>query len=266
MMTVFPQLSSGAVAQFPFQRELRQRTLSNRSADGTDIRVADVDFHERVWEIAFNGLSDAEWQHLADMFRAVEGRLREFLFLEPAANLLSWSEQFSNAVWVKGAGLVVTGGQSDPAGGSAATRLTGGGSAGFLRQTLAIPAAFHYNASVWARTTATAAKLRVSDTGGLLVETSFDGSNVWKRYSVGSHLSSLSELTDYSIVVPAAASVDVYGPQLEAQPSASLYKRTLKQAGVYPRARFDMDVLADRATGVDQHSGVIRISWTPSQT
>jgi hypothetical protein len=60
MMTVFPQLSSGAVAQFPFQRELRQRTLSNRSADGTDIRVADVDFHDRVWEIAFNGLSDAE--------------------------------------------------------------------------------------------------------------------------------------------------------------------------------------------------------------
>jgi hypothetical protein len=144
--------------------------------------------------------------------------------------------------------------------------LTGGGSAGFLRQTLNIPAAFHYSASVWARTTSAEVKLQVSDTGGLFAETSFDGSNVWKRYSVSSHLSSLSELTEYSIVVPAATSVDIHGPQLEAQPSPSFYKRTLKQAGVYANARFDMDVLADRATGVDQHSGVIRISWTLSQT
>ncbi len=265
-MTVFPQLSSGAVAQFPFQREMRQRTLANRSADGTDIRTADVDFHERVWEISFNGLSNAEWESIANLFTAVEGRLREFLFLEPGANLLSWSEQLGNAVWTKSAGLSVLGGQADPTGGSAATRLTGGGSAGFVRQTLNIPAAFHYSGSVWARTASAGAKLRVSDTGGLLVETPFDGSNVWKRYSAGSHLSSLSELTEYSIVAPAAASIDIYGPQLEAQPSPSLYKRTLKQAGVYPNARFGMDVLADRVTGVDQHSGVIRISWIPSQT
>jgi hypothetical protein len=265
-MSVFPQLNSGAVAQFPFQRELRQRTLANRSADGTDIRIADVDFHERDWEIAFGVLSVVEWQSLTDLFTAAEGRLQEFLFLEPGANLLSWSEQFNNPVWVKGAGLDVEEGQSDPADGSAAARLTGSGSAGFLQQTLNIPAAFRYSASVWARTTSTGAKLRVSDTGGLLVETPFDSSNEWRRYSIDSHLSSLSESTEYSIVVPTATIVDVYGPQLEAQPSASLYKRTLKQAGVYPSARFDMDVLADRATGVDQHSGVIRISWTPSQT
>ncbi len=192
--------------------------------------------------------------------------MQPFLFLEPGANLLSWSEQFSNAVWTKGAGLTVVGGQPDPSGGAAAAQLTDGGSASFLGQTLNIPAAFRYGASVWARTTSVGTKLRLSDTGGLLAETTFDSNNEWRRYSISSQLASLSELTEYSIVVPAAASVDIYGPQLEGQPSASLYKRTLKQAGLYPGARFDMDVLADRAMGVDQHSGVIRISWTPSQT
>lgn len=265
-MIVFPQLSSGAVAQFPFQRERHYRTLANRSADGSDIRTADVDFHERVWELPYAGLSDAEWQALQDLFVLVEGRLQSFLFLEPGANLLSWSELFSSAVWQKDAGISVAGGQADPLGGTGAGHVSNSGGEASLRQTLPIPASLHYAASVWARTASTGAKLRLSDTGGQAAEALLASDNQWRRYPLGAQLASAMESTQYSIVVPAAGLVEIYGPQLEAQPAPSFYKRTLQQAGVYPKARFDHDVLADQATGMDQHSGVIRISWTPSQT
>jgi hypothetical protein len=106
----------------------------------------------------------------------------------------------------------------------------------------------------------------LSDTGGQVAETLIANDNQWRRYTLSADLASSMESTQYSTVVPAAGMVEIYGPQLEAQPAPSSYKRTLHQAGVYPKARFDHDVLADQATGMDQHSGVIRISWTPSQT
>ncbi len=61
-MTVFPQLSSGAVAQFPFRKGLRFRTLVNQAADGSEIRFADVDYRARAWELAVHQLSDQEWR------------------------------------------------------------------------------------------------------------------------------------------------------------------------------------------------------------
>jgi hypothetical protein len=83
---------------------------------------------------------------------------------------------------------------------------------------------------------------------------------------VGYNLPSAAEAVAFRIVLPASATVDVFGPQIEAQASPSAYKKTLAQAGVYPNARFDQDSLGDRLTGVGRHSGDIRISWTPSQT
>ena len=57
--------------------------------------------------LSANELSDQEWQDIEDLFTEVEGRLQSFLFLEPGANLLSWSEQLSNPAWNKDAGLAV---------------------------------------------------------------------------------------------------------------------------------------------------------------
>jgi hypothetical protein len=265
-MIVFPQLSSGAMAQFPFLRRTGFRTLVNRAADGAEIRASDVDFEERVWMLSANELSDQEWQDIEDLFVQVEGRLQSFLFLEPGANLLSWPETLSDAVWNKGAGFSVLDGQADPLGGLGAVRITSGGAAGSVTQTLNIPASFRYAGSVWARTAQSGALLQVDDSTSQVVQAAFDTSNQWRRYSVGYNLASAAEFVAFRIVLPASATVDVFGPQLEAQASPSAYKRTLDQAGVYPNARFDQDVLGDRLIGVGRHSGEIRISWTPSQT
>jgi hypothetical protein len=254
------------MAQFPFLRRTGFRTLVNEAADGSEIRAADVDFEERDWLLSSNELSDQEWQDIEDLFVGVEGRLKSFLFLEPGANLLSWSEQLSNAVWDKDAGFTVLDGQADPLGGAGAVRITSGGAAGSVTQTLAIPAAFRYAGSIWARTAQSGALLQVDDSTSQVVQAAFDSGNQWRRYSMGYNLASASEVVAFRIALPAGALVDVFGPQLEAQASPSAYKKTLDQGGVYPNARFDQDELGDRLIGVGRHSAEIRISWTPSQT
>ena len=133
-MIVFPQLSSGAMAQFPFLRRTGFRTLVNRAADGAEIRVSDVDLEVRVWMLPSNDLSDQEWQDIENLFTQVEGRLRSFLFLEPGANLLSWSEALSETVWNKSTGFSMLEGQADPLGGAGAVRITSGGSVGSMRR------------------------------------------------------------------------------------------------------------------------------------
>ncbi|MEX2302316.1 MAG: hypothetical protein WD733_15350 [Bryobacterales bacterium] len=265
-MIVFPQLSSGAMAQFPFRRRTGFRTLVNQSADGSEIRASDVEFAERGWMLSANELSDAEWQAIEDLFVQSEGRLQSFLFLEPAANLLSWTEQLGDSVWSKGAGIAVLGGQSDPLDGLGATQITSAGTAGSISQALDAPASFRYAGSVWARSAQAGVLLQVDDGGSQQVQATIDSSNQWKRYSVGYNLASTSESVVFRVLLPASATVEVFGPQLEAQASPSAYKKTLEQAGVYPNARFDQDVLGDGLIGVGRHSGDIRISWTPSQT
>ena len=265
-MMVFPQLSSGAVSQFPFRRRTGFRTLVNQATDGSEIRASDVEFSQRVWLLSAHELSDTEWQNIEDLFVLAEGRLQSFLFLEPGANLLSWSEQLGDSDWGKDAGLAVDDGQADPLGGMGAVRITSGGAAGAVSQTLSAPASFRYAGSVWARTAQSGVLLQVDDGVSQQVQASVDNSNQWKRYSVGYNLTSASESVAFRIVLPASATVDVFGSQLEAQASPSSYKRTLGQAGVYPNARFDHDLLGDGLIGVGRHSGEIRISWTPSQT
>jgi hypothetical protein len=255
-MLVFPQLSSGAVAQLPLRRETRYRTLVNRLPDGAEIRFSDLDYFERHWQLPLEHVSDAEFQAIRDLFAAAERRLKSFVFLEPGENLLAWSERFTETVWVA-SGVSVAEGIADPFGGADASRLTGAGS---LTQTLAIPVWFRYAASIWARTSQPGAGLQLG-----AASVSIDSSDQWKRYTLSTWFSgSTAETLDFRIV--SGGALDVYGAQLDAQPAASYYKKTLQQGGVHPGARFASDTLEDQATGPGEHAGLITITWTPSQT
>lgn len=255
-MLVFPQLSSGAIAQLPLRRETRYRTLVNRMLDGSEIRVTDLDYFDRRWELPLEHVSDAEFQALRDLFDAAEGGLQSFLFLEPGENLLAWSEKFTEAVWVK-SGVSVAEGIADPFGGTDASQLSG---AGTLSQTLAIPDSLRYAASLWARTSQPGAALQWNG-----ASVAFDTSGQWRRYSLSTPGGGAAESGVFAVLAP-GGSVDLYGAQLEAQPAVSNYKKTLQQGGVHPGARFSTDTLEDRATGPGEHAAVLSITWTPSQT
>jgi hypothetical protein len=265
-MNTFPQLTSGAVAQFPFRKESAYRTLINSGSGANEIISSDADFQMRVWEWPLGQLTDGEWQGIEDLFQMSEGRLGTFLFLEPGQNLLSWSERLADPIWQKGSGISVTDEQPDPMGGMGAVRVTSSGGGATVSQVLPIPASYRYVASVWARTGSSGGPLRVTDTASGSVEIGFRTDNSWRRYSIGYSVSSASASVAFELVAPSGAPVEIFGPQLEAQIAPSTYKRTVQQAGVFAGARFDSDVLSDTATGVDRHSGVIRIVWTPSLT
>lgn len=261
----FPQLSSGAVAQFPFRRTARFRTLENEMDDGSTVGFTDVDFEERRWEIPLRELSDAEWNQLKTLFEQSEGRLQGFTFLEPGANLVSFSEALSTADWQKDGGIGVTDGQPDPVGGNAATTVIASSGGLTVSQVLNAPASYLYAGSVWARTNASGAALRVSDGGALSVEEPIASDNVWRRYTLAFDVPSAAAQVELAIVAP-NGTLNVYGPQLEAQLDASAYKKNGAGSGVYENARFDQDSLADVATGPGRHSTTVRIVWTPSQT
>ncbi len=253
------------MTQFPFRAEVRFRSTRHEGPNGGEISYADPDFEERSWDVALEELTDAEWAAVEELFQQAGGRLGGFTFLDPTANLLVWSEGLDEAVWsVTGAGLQA--GVADPLGGTGATTLTTGGGGGALAQTIAAPATYRYAGSMWARTTASGVALRVGDGQGSQRLEPFKQDGVWRRYVALYGGEGSGETMRFEIVAPAGASVDVFGPQFEAQATASEYKRSGERSGVHPNARFDQDALIDRASGLNRHSTRLRIVWTPSPT
>jgi hypothetical protein len=115
-MPVYPQLGSGALSQFPVQKVRRARTVVNRAADGSTIKLADPAAEVTEWLLSYSDLSDEEVRALQSFFGAVEGTLNGFTFLDPTGNLLAWSGQLDNAAWQTEPLLSLTEGVSDPLG------------------------------------------------------------------------------------------------------------------------------------------------------
>lgn len=263
-MNAFPQLSSGAISQNAYSGAIEFRTRINEQPDGVETSFSDIDFERRVWELNLNAVTDAEWAEIETLFNQSGGRYGTFLFLEPGSNLLAWSEQSQNPVWQASGGAQTSDGSLDPKGGAGGFQITGPSGA-VVSQSLGIPASHVYCASVHARTSGTGAVLRVTDGAGSSLESPIDSGNVWKRYWVRFPGGSAETTVRFELQAGDAL-LDVYGPQLEPQPAPSAYKTTQAQSGVFPGARFDDDMLTDRAIGLGLHSGALRIVWTPSQT
>ena len=73
--------------------------MINRAADGSTIKLADPAAEVTEWLLTYADLSDEEAAALRAFFDAAEGTLHGFTFLDPAGNLLAWSEQLDNAAW-----------------------------------------------------------------------------------------------------------------------------------------------------------------------
>lgn len=262
-MRIFPELSSGAAAQFPWRRKIGYRAIRNSFAAGEEIDYGDVLFETRSWELPFTDLEDAEWQAIRELFEATGGRRLPFTFVEPGANLLAWSESLDEDVWVKSAGVTVNDGQPDPTGGSAATNLSAGGS-WTVSQTIAAPASRAFAASAWLKCNATGGTLEFSDGAGQTKQLQIAGDNAWRRYELAWRQSSAAEQIILEISGSGGATIGAYGLQVEPQLGRSSYKRTREQSGVFANAYFDQDSLEQSLTAPNQNSGTVRIQWTPS--
>ena len=250
-MIYFPQLSSGATGQFPITRQRSARTVVNESWQGYQVKLADAAAAITDWHLSFEEMSDQELAALEALFQAVEGKLTPFTFLDPADNLLAWSEQQTQPAWQADPLLAVTGGMADPLGGTSAYQVSNPTAATLmLQQSINAPASLDYCLSLYARSDESTQVwlVRGSETDARTI------SPQWTRLISAGVLADSADSINFGIALDPGTAVDVFGIQAEAQTTASLYKQTAETGGVYPNARFRDDTLTITTVGPSRHS------------
>ncbi|HLX44660.1 MAG TPA: hypothetical protein VKR43_14540 [Bryobacteraceae bacterium] len=254
-MLVFPQLSTGVVTEYPVTKQSLARTVVNAMGDGSTVVFADPDAAATAWQLKATGLTAAEFGGIETLFAATSGMWQTFTFLDPVGNLLANSEDFSAGSWANGALIELTPAVGDPLGTSRATRVINAGAAAeSVAQTLAVPGNFTYCISVWARTIGTSS---VTLAIGTLTKT-FALSSNWARVSMSGNLGTSATSVTFGAQLGVGASVDLFGMQVEAQPSFGDYKIT-GRGGVYSRARFSSDRFTVTAQGTDSFDVTVGI-------
>ena len=250
-MTIYPLLSTGATCQYPISKTLTYRTIQNTLEDGSRITLADPFVTSIKWKLTYAGITDSELGELQAFFESVEGRLNEFTFLDPTANLLVWSESLSNAAWQSSTLLSFSPGIADPIGTQRATGVSNSAPGDIsILQTAAIPSNLVCCFSVYARCSA----------GGLLRlnrDTKFSAfplTSLWTRLTLTGAGSGTGNTSNFGVTVPAGLEVDLFGFQVDAQPAPSTYTPTQNLSGVYPETRFDSDLLGSTADAPNSNS------------
>ena len=256
-MLVYPQLASGALSQYPVRRRQQSRTIVNSMADGGWVKLTDPGAGTIEWDLSYTGLSDGELLSLRQFFLATEGSLNGFTFLDPTGNLLAWTDELTNAAWTAMPGLVLQSGIADPVGGSKAWRVANsGGGPESLSQTLNAPAVYTYCFSVW---------LRAAQPLSATVAVGSQSANCpvedkWTGISVCGSGDPNGLSVAFGITVQGGAAIELYGPQVGAQASPSVYQPSTR-GGVYPEARLQTNGFSFMTLAPNNHSARVKVLY-----
>lgn len=195
------------------------------------------------WMLKLENLSADEWQAIESLFRACQGRLKTFAFIDPLGNMLSHSESLRAQAWDSDAYLSVSDGESDMWDTLKGSQLVNAGQdIASISQTLPVSAALQYTLSVYLRSASPVAVELFIDSEGAERRARVPVSSQWKRFTMTAGLAVETESCRFGISIPAGYTVNCCGFQAEAQPYPSRYKPSVKGA-VYRDARFDTDTL-----------------------
>ncbi len=258
-MLCFPQLLTGATAQFPGGKRVLRRTVVNEAADGSRVKLGDATEGELEWVLELKGLAETEWDAIEGLFETVEGRLGSFTFLDPFGNLLRWSEDLNTAVWQRTAGVSAVGGGEDPLGGFGAFLVSNGGDgAGKISQSVAAPGWYSYCVSVYVRSSEASSVKLFASTQSTAAEKQFRAGPKWHRLEHSVKLAASEETIEFGAILGPGSAVDLFGFQVEPQAGASGYRKTTGRGGVYT-ASFAEDELLRTAEGKDNSGCTLRI-------
>jgi hypothetical protein len=258
-MLYFPQLASGCTGQYPIRKFRTSRTIVNSCLDGTNIKFVDAGANFVQWQFGFQDLTDSELSNLQQFFNVAEGRLNSFTFLDPTGNLLLWSDELDHSVWEKNGALQLFSDIQDPFGGTSASRIVNSSSSDLaIQQTLNLPGWFCYCFSIYARSPATSTISLFRQSGPVNSRT-LRVTQDWRRFSCSGTLNTNAVTLTVGVVIPGGCSVELFGLQLEAQPSPSNYKRTFSNGGIFDNAHLADDVFAFTTTAPNRNNCMIRI-------
>jgi hypothetical protein len=82
-MASFPQLETGAVAQYPSVRHIAFRTTVARFIDGTEQRFRSMKGPVQRWDIRLSHVSAEEMAAIEEFFESAQGRFGNFVFVDP---------------------------------------------------------------------------------------------------------------------------------------------------------------------------------------
>ena len=259
-MPHFPQMSTGCLAQYPLRILHRRRAVVNEAIGGDKISSVDAFVQGLEWDLPYRGLSEAEAGQVRQLFEISEGRRQPFLFADPCGNLLARSEQFEMAPWQSDPLLIWTGELDDPFGGTAAIRVqNNSGLPQAFKQHVSLPASYKTCFSFWAKSSSASEVVVRRTSGPESVTAAIPLGGQWRRIETAAALTGTSVGVELTVEIPGAASVEIFGAQLDAQPYPSGYKRTLGQSGIYPAARFAQDELTIEADGFQTFATRVRV-------
>jgi hypothetical protein len=250
-MTFYPQTSNGSVCQFPIEKTLQYRTITNSMEDGSRIVLQDANSSAIRWTLNYSGLTDTELASYQSFFASMSGRLQNFTFFDPSGNLLTWSEDFSQTAWQKSTFLQCQTGITDPLGTQRATSVTNSGSGDLaLAQSVSVPGSYLCCFSFFAQSPN---QTSIALTRGSFSQ-SFPVSNVWQRVFLSTTTSDGENTSTFGVTIPAGSQLNLFGMQVEPQAQPSTYVQTLDRSGVYQSTRFDSDSLPFKSDAPNSNS------------
>lgn len=241
-MNWFPQISSGAIAQFPLQRKRQWRAITNVLESGEMVSLRDSTGGQIEWRLGYRDLTDPEVGSLTALYAASAGGAVPFGFVDPMANLLGWSEDLSQPGWQFGL-LTTTGGGSDPVGTQRAWTLQNATSGEQqLSQTVGLPGSYTACFSAYVRADAAGTLGILRDSRRVNVPVGPQ----WKRIQLGGAGTAGNVQSTFSLAIGGGASLRVFGLQVEAQPWPSPYRPTGSATGILEETRFGGDLAVTR--------------------
>lgn len=259
----FPQLTSGAYAQYPLQKTRAARTIKNVLADGSMVVFADPGSSRLDWQVSFTELTAVEASVLKAHFEACAGPVRAFTFIDPTDNMLVWSSDLTAPVWLRTSEVGLAAGAADSMGGTSAFTVTNSAAVSAeIAQTLSTPANYHYCFSLYAKSAAPSSLTLVRRGASTEAAAVYDIGPGWTRLISAGELGDAATDVTVAIRLSAGQQVSLYGPQLEPQLAPSRYRATGVRGGVYPNAHWAVDDLVLTATAPSLFSTAFSIEAT----
>jgi hypothetical protein len=240
----FPQLSSGAFAQYPIRKSMKIQTIKNILADGSMLVASDPGAGQIVWTLSYVGLDATDVSAIQSHFEACSGPLRAFTFLDPTDNLLTYSADLTQSPWITPTGVTIASGVADPTGGSSGFSITNGGSATQqITQTLAVPVNYQYCFSFYASALMNGTCNLVRSSANAQQIDACTVGPAWSRILSSGALNDTGTGLSVAISLAAGQSLTLFGPQLEPQLSPSRFRPTYSNSGLYPNAHWAVSEL-----------------------